>query len=588
VTTSGPTSSGSRWTRLAAAVSSRTARPEDPDRDWKARIRAAGALAIARALPELFTVTRDGRFGPCPSCGAARTSGDARPVLFERPSSKDGAPVWTCRVCHRTDNAVEFVILAARNGQPPHTSEEWAEVRRWLASHGIVAPDPFDRSGPSVAAVPLRQLEREPEVPVVPPPAVDEVRAFWSACGPVVEPELVAVLGLAAPPSPALARVQPGGGPPGGWPAWCPPELTTDRRVVLPLVNADGRCRSLAFVWTHPEPAAPSPDPFLATGRPVWWRSDLESPLDAALVAARAGLRVLPLHGVADGVCTCSDGATCARAGKHPRIRDWSTRASSDEGTIRGWWATWPDANAGIATGDGLVVVDVDGPEGEATLARLELEHGPLPVTLEVRSGREGGGRHLYLSAPGWHVPTSRASERARQGTDPLGPKLDIRADGGNGLVVAPGSMHGTGRRYRVVAVDNWLRPAPEGEAPVTCAPIAAAPRWLLDAAGAERRLALPEGTGAAGLCLASPAARAWLTTSGPSDLRLVVVAPAAFLAAVERRPDAAVVGAADDGWTREWADRVPEGARVVVARSTGLVERIEHMARGRYRVEGR
>ena len=34
--------------------------------------------------------------------------------------------------------------------------------------------------------------------------------------------------------------------------------------------------------------------------------------------------------------------------------------ATTDEATIREWWAKTPNANIGFATGDGIVVVDID------------------------------------------------------------------------------------------------------------------------------------------------------------------------------------------------------------------------------------
>ena len=53
----------------------------------------------------------------------------------------------------------------------------------------------------------------------------------------------------------------------------------------------------------------------------------------------------------------------------------------------------------GIVTGpvSGIVVVDVDGAEGEASLAAL----GELPPTPTVRTGK---GRHLYFKHPGFPV----------------------------------------------------------------------------------------------------------------------------------------------------------------------------------------
>jgi len=46
--------------------------------------------------------------------------------------------------------------------------------------------------------------------------------------------------------------------------------------------------------------------------------------------------------------------------GKRPLTDHGVKDATTDEATIRGWWARWPDANIGIATGHGLVVIDVD------------------------------------------------------------------------------------------------------------------------------------------------------------------------------------------------------------------------------------
>ena len=109
-------------------------------------------------------------------------------------------------------------------------------------------------------------------------------------------------------------------------------------------------------------------------------------------------------------------------------------------GEIDEWYRHWPDANVGIVTGQlsGLVVVDVDVRHGGAeSLAATEREHGPLPRTAECATG--GGGRHIYFAHPGGTVPNRVA----------LAPGIDVRGDGG--CVVAPPSVHPTGRPYQWV-----------------------------------------------------------------------------------------------------------------------------------------
>ncbi len=86
----------------------------------------------------------------------------------------------------------------------------------------------------------------------------------------------------------------------------------------------------------------------------------------------------------------------------------------------------YPNANVAIATGaiSGLVVIDIDGPDGEASLATLP----PMPETRIVQTGR---GRHLYFAHPGGAVPNSAGK---------LGKGIDVRGD--SGYVVAPPSRH--------------------------------------------------------------------------------------------------------------------------------------------------
>jgi hypothetical protein len=167
------------------------------------------------------------------------------------------------------------------------------------------------------------------------------------------------------------------------------------------------------------------------------------SPAAAALRYAALGWPVLPLHTPDHGRrCSCGR-PNCPKPGKHPRSRRGLCDASADAAEIRAWWATWPHANVGVATGR-LVILDVDGAHGRATLAALERAHGPLPPTLTAVTGR---GAHLYFRADAHRVANSAGR---------LGAGLDVRGRGG--YVVAPPSLHADGHRYRWSA---RRRPAP-------------------------------------------------------------------------------------------------------------------------------
>ena len=144
--------------------------------------------------------------------------------------------------------------------------------------------------------------------------------------------------------------------------------------------------------------------------------------LTAALAYAEAGWSVVPM----------------APRSKQPLVawREFQRRwAKPDE--IRAWFKRWPQANIAIVTGaiSGIVVIDIDSRHGgEASLRTLEDEVGPIPSTLEVETG--GGGRHLYFAHPGRTVRNRTA----------LYPGIDLRGDGG--VIVAPPSVHPSGRRY--------------------------------------------------------------------------------------------------------------------------------------------
>src|SRR5688500_12319033 len=98
----------------------------------------------------------------------------------------------------------------------------------------------------------------------------------------------------------------------------------------------------------------------------------VEGLLEAALAYAASGWRVLPLHSVLNGVCTCLR-PDCPSPGKHPLTSNGVHDASINSDDIRAWWEKWPNANVGVATGSGsgIIVIDLDGNSGELTSDRL-------------------------------------------------------------------------------------------------------------------------------------------------------------------------------------------------------------------------
>lgn len=170
--------------------------------------------------------------------------------------------------------------------------------------------------------------------------------------------------------------------------------------------------------------------------------------LEAALAYARMGWKVFPLHTIVDGRCSCGKVA-CKSPGKHPRTARGFKEASTDPDQIKRWWGRWKDANIGVATGDGLVVVDVDGPEGAAELKAVVAANQPLPATLVAQTG---SGVHLVFAArPG--APELRSAARDH---------VHVRAAGG--YIVASPSRHASGRTYQwvkkhpIAEIPEWLR----------------------------------------------------------------------------------------------------------------------------------
>lgn len=162
---------------------------------------------------------------------------------------------------------------------------------------------------------------------------------------------------------------------------------------------------------------------------------------EAALWWANMGIPVFPVFGIQDGKCEC--GGDCGKqAGKHPNhylAPHGHLDATTDEDLIRLWWAEWPDSNIGGATGDGVVVIDIDSDVGESTIRM----YGEPPETLEVRTGR---GRHLYYVQPDLEIDYRSTRGGTASG---LGDGVDTRGSGG--YVILAGSTHASGATYDLV-----------------------------------------------------------------------------------------------------------------------------------------
>lgn len=147
----------------------------------------------------------------------------------------------------------------------------------------------------------------------------------------------------------------------------------------------------------------------------MWARSPLTSKLDHALALAAKGFRVFPL----------------IPNGKTPAIKQWPDKATTDEAQIRRWWPNGSERNIGVATGQGLVVLDVDvknGAKGAESYAALDLVH-EFPETYTVTTPT--GGKHAYF----------RSDADVRNSASKIGAGIDIRGTGG--FVVGPGSSLG-------------------------------------------------------------------------------------------------------------------------------------------------
>jgi hypothetical protein len=153
---------------------------------------------------------------------------------------------------------------------------------------------------------------------------------------------------------------------------------------------------------------------------------------DAALAYRRRGWSVLPIV------------PATKKPPKDFRWAEYQKRLPTEE-EIEQWWRDRPNLGVGIITGkvSNLIVLDVDTNKG----ADANSVYEQYPTGVVSRTG--SGGGHFFYQYPKDrdHVPNVVGRENGR----PNG--LDLRADGG--YVVAPPTLHPSGRRYRWIENDR-------------------------------------------------------------------------------------------------------------------------------------
>ncbi len=160
--------------------------------------------------------------------------------------------------------------------------------------------------------------------------------------------------------------------------------------------------------------------------------------LHAALGYAARGWCVFPVYEISEaGICSCRKARDCDRPGKHPRVKGWQAKATTDVATLRWWWSQWSHANVGIATGarSGFVVLDVDPRHGgDASLAAFEAEDGELPATFTIATGGGSGSGGEQIGPKRRHsCSSSLRSTVGRRLTCLRGRRLRASAPGGCG-----------------------------------------------------------------------------------------------------------------------------------------------------------
>lgn len=128
------------------------------------------------------------------------------------------------------------------------------------------------------------------------------------------------------------------------------------------------------------------------------------------------------------------------RGGKAAIDTGWQGTANyaSDAGILHEWLAS--GGNYGVMVKGDICCIDADKP------GRLQSLNDLLKDALVVKTGRVGGGFHLFFRCPGW--PSDKIALHDPDTGEDIG---DIRGPESPFFTVGPGSVHPSGRKYEVV-----------------------------------------------------------------------------------------------------------------------------------------
>lgn len=159
------------------------------------------------------------------------------------------------------------------------------------------------------------------------------------------------------------------------------------------------------------------------------------------------GCTAFPVWGSRNGRCNCGDPHDGTgkfapeNVGKHPATNNGFKDATGDTAAITRFLSNPGTPNYGLNAPPGILVIDVDGPEGLAKWEALQHEHGPLPVTLTTTTAN---GRHYFYRWPESAGPMPKGK---------LFGFVVRRHD--DGYVIGPGSIHPSGVTYDTLRQPN-------------------------------------------------------------------------------------------------------------------------------------